>query len=167
VVKWTNSPARAQQELAQQARDKAAREYAKQMAQYNAERARVLSKVNGIVGGVGQSLSHSTVVQPLGPGGLAFANYGSFVRDAYDRAWHVGPDLTDDDSTAVARVTIRRDGTVEDAKFYRRSGNTLLDKSVQRALDSVPRVKPFPEGTTDTERTFTIEFNLKTRKAVG
>ncbi len=168
VVKRTNDPTRVQQELAQKAaREKAEREYAKQVAQYNAERAKVLSQVGGIVGGVGKSISQSTVVAPLGPGGLAFANYGSIVRDVYDRAWHVGQDLTDDDSTAVARVTIRRDGTVEDAKLHRRSGNSLLNKSVQRALDSVRKIAPFPEGATDSERTFTIEFNLKTRKAVG
>jgi TonB family protein len=168
VVRRTNDPARVQQELAERAaRDKAEKEYARQVAQYQAERARLVSQVGGIVGGVGKSLSHSTVVAPLGPGGLAFANYGSIVRDIYDRAWHVGPDLTDDDSTAVARVTIRRDGTVEEAKIYRRSDNSLLNKSVQRALDSVRRIAPFPEGATDSERTFTIEFNLKTRKAVG
>ena len=168
VVKWTNNPAQVQQALARKAQDlKAEREYAKQVAQYNAERARLLSQVGGIVGGVGKSISQSTVVAPLGPGGLAFANYGSIVREVYDRAWQVGQDLTDDDSTAVARVTIRRDGTVDDARLHRRSGNSLLDKSVQRALDSVRKIAPFPEGATDSERTFTIEFNLKTRKAVG
>jgi TonB family protein len=168
VVKWTNNPAQVQQELARKAaQQKAEREYAKQVAQYNAERARLASQVNGIVGGVGKSISQSTVVAPLGPGGLAFANYLSIVREIYDRAWHVGQDLTDDDSSAVAKVTIRRDGTVEDARLQRRSGNSLLDKSVQRALDSVRKIAPFPEGATDSERTFTIEFNLKTRKAVG
>ncbi len=168
VVKRTNDAAQVQKDIARAAAvEKQQREYAKQVAQYNAERARVLSQVGGIVGGVGKSLSHSTVVQPLGPGGLAYANYGSLVRDAYDRAWQVGQDLTDDESTAVAHVTIRRDGTVEAAKIQRRSGNSLLDKSVQRALDSVRRVAPFPEGARDAEGTFTIEFNLKTRKALG
>jgi TonB family protein len=168
VVVRTNDPVRMAQALAQKAaREKAEREYARKVAQYNAERARVISQVGGIVGGVGKSLTHSTVVAPLGPGSLAFANYGAIVRDIYDRAWHIGQDLTDDDSTAVARVTIRKDGTVEEAKLYRRSGNSLLDKSVQRALDTVRKVAPFPEGATDSERTFNIEFNLKTRKAVG
>jgi protein TonB len=168
VVRRTNDPVRVAQALAQKAaREKAERDYAKQVAQYNAERARVISQVGGIVGGVGKSLTHSTVVAPLGPGGLAFANYGAIVRDIYDRAWQVGRDLTGDDSVAVARVTIRRDGTVSDARIYRKSGNPVLDKSVQRALDSVTKLPAFPEGATDAERTFNIEFNLETRKAVG
>jgi TonB family protein len=171
VVRRTVDTAKIQRELAQQAaREKEqrdAREYAQQVARYNAERNRVAEQVGGIVGGVGKSLSHSTVVEPLGPGGIAFANYGSMVREAYDRAWHVSQDLSDNDSVAVARITIRRDGTVRDSIISRRSGNPLLDKSVQRALDAVRFVAPFPESTKDAERTFNIEFNLKTRKAVG
>lgn len=168
VVRRTNDPVRIAQALAHKAvHEKAERDYARQVAQYNAERQRVISQVGGIVGGVGKSLTHSTVVAPLGPGGLAFANYGAIVRDIYDRAWQVGRDLTGDDSVAVARVTIRRDGTVSDARIYRKSGNPVLDKSVQRALDSVTKLPAFPEGATDAERTFNIEFNLETRKAVG
>lgn len=174
VVRRTNDTARIQREMAQiaalAAREKEKREaaeYAQQVSRFNAERSRIAAQVGGIVGGVGKSLSHSTVVEPLGPGGIAFANYGSMVREAYDRAWHVSQDLSDNDSVAVARITIRRDGTVRDSNISRRSGNALLDKSVQRALDAVRFVAPFPESTKDAERTFNIEFNLKTRKAVG
>ena len=171
VVRRTNDTARIQREMAQiAAREKDQREaraYAQEVSRFNAERSRIAAQVGGIVGGVGKSLGHTTVVEPLGPGGIAFANYGSMVREAYDRAWHVSQDLSDNDSVAVARITIRRDGTVRDANISRRSGNALLDKSVQRALDAVRFVAPFPESTKDAERTFNIEFNLKTRKAVG
>ena len=146
--------ARSRQIAAQRAADAKAR----------AQQKAIASAVNGIIDGVGKSLSSSTVVEPLGPGGAAFVNYGSLVREVYDRAWVVPPSLTDDDSTARAEVVIARDGRVISARLIRRSGHPVLDKSVDRALDAVTRVAPFPEGTTDARRTFTINFNLRTKR---
>jgi TonB family protein len=77
-------------------------------------------------------------------------------------------DLTDNDASAFAQVTIRRNGSVAHSTLHRRSGNAVLDKSVERVLNDVRHIgAPFPEGTRDSERTFTIEFNLKTKRAVG
>lgn len=144
------------------------RERAEELARYNAERQRLASQINGIVNGVGKSLNKNTVAAPLGPGGEAFVNYGSLVREIYDRAWHVGQDLTDNDSATTAQVTIQRDGRVLRAVISRRSGNSTLDRSVQRALDSVRDIgAPFPAGAKEAERTFTIEFNLRTKRALG
>ena len=148
-------------------RAEAERQYRIAMANYARQKQEIAEQVGGIIGGVGKSLSHSTVVEPLGPGGEAFVNYGSWVREKYDRAWRVSQGLIDDDGSTLAKVTIRRDGTVQAAAISRRSGNPVLDKSVQRALDEVRFIAPFPEGAKEPERTFTIEFNLKTRKAVG
>ena len=145
---------RARQIAAQRAADSKAR----------AQQKAIANAVNGIIDGVGKSLSSSTVVEPLGPGGAAFVNYGSLVREVYDRAWIVPPSLTDDDSTARAEVIIARDGRVISARITRRSGHPVLDKSVDRALDAVKTVAPFPEGTTDARRTFTINFNLRTKR---
>lgn len=170
VRRSTVDVARLQKEAKERAAQAAAQAKAEQAAwdRYNQQRTAIAREAGRIVSGVGKGLTHSTVVEAVGPGGEAFVNYGSLVRDVYDRAWNVTPDLTDDDSSATARVTIRRDGTVSNATLNRPSANASLNKSVRRALDAVREIgKPFPEGARESERTFNIEFNLKTRRAVG
>jgi TonB family protein len=168
VVKRTNDAALQMAKAEQAKRDKERREYQDALNRYNEQRSQLSKEIGGIVGSVGKGLSHSTVVEPLGPGGAAFVNYGSLVREIYDRAWRVSDGMTDDDSKAIARVTIRRDGSVASAAISRRSGNSALDRSVQSALDTVRDIgKPFPEGAKEAERTFTIEFNLRTKRAIG
>jgi hypothetical protein len=39
-----------------------------------------------------------------------------------------------------------------------------VDKSVQRTLDRVTFIAPFPEGAKDKQRTYTINFNLKAKR---
>lgn len=110
-----------------------------------------------------------TKVEVGGPGGEAYANYAAFVQAMYDEAWKVQPDFADDDASVSVKVIIARDGRVVDSRIIRRSGISLMDRSVQRALDEVKRkgLPPFPEGTRDAERTFEIEFNLKAKRLTG
>ncbi len=122
-------------------------------------------------GNVEQSLrsgfTKGTKVEVGGPGGEAYAGYDALVKAIYDDAWDVSDSLTDDDSTAKVKIVIARSGKVVSAYIDRRSGNSLLDKSVQRALDKVKFVAPFPEGSHDEQRTFTINFNLKAKRLLG
>jgi TonB family protein len=116
---------------------------------------------------VREGFADGTVVQPYGPGGLAYAPYAAFVKAVYDDAWRVN-DLIDESSTCVARVTIASNGDVLSARIITPSGNTALDRSVQRALNSVRTIgRPFPEGATEKERVFTINFNLKSKRGLG
>lgn len=108
-----------------------------------------------------------TAVETSGPGGEAYAGYDQFVKEAYDNAWLVTQDLTDENSTARVSVTIRSTGHVVDAKIINRSGNTPLDRSVERALRNVRFIAPFPEGAKDKQRTFIINFNLKAKRLTG
>ena len=110
-----------------------------------------------------------TKVDVGGPGGEAFANYGALVQAAYADAWRILPDLNDDDAITLVRVTISRDGRVVSSVITRRSGSTAMDRSVQRALDKVRAegLPPFPDFIKDSERSFNIEFNLKTRRLLG
>ena len=62
---------------------------------------------------------------------------------------------------------VRGNGNVIDSKLLKPSGNTALDRSVKRALDRVRFVAPFPEGSLDPQRTFTINFNLKSKRFSG
>ena len=135
------------------------------------ERAAKAEQLAKKFGNVEQSLrsgfTKGTKVDVWGPGGEAYAGYDALVKAIYDDAWDVTDSLTDDDSTAKVKIIIARSGKVVSAYIERRSGNSLLDKSVQRALDKVKFVAPFPEGSHDEQRTFTINFNLKAKRLLG
>lgn len=117
--------------------------------------------------GLKSGFASGTVVEASGPGGLAYANYAQFVREVYESEWVMPPDLLDEDATAKVTVTISRDGRVISSRIERRSGNSTLDKSVQRVLNTVKFVHKFPEDARDEQRTFTINFNLKAKRAIG
>jgi TonB family protein len=61
-------------------------------------------------------------------------------------------------------VTIANDGRVTEAHIVAPSGDSSVDNSVQRTLDRVRQLEPFPDGSTDKERTYIINFNLKARR---
>ncbi|HTD87844.1 MAG TPA: energy transducer TonB [Candidatus Binatia bacterium] len=142
-----------------------------QRAAETKERAAKADQLARKFGNVEQSLrsgfTQGTKVDVWGPGGEAYAGYDALVKAVYDDAWEVSDSLTDDDSTAKVKIVIARSGKVVSAYIDRRSGNSLLDKSVQRALDKVKFVAPFPEGSHDEQRTFTINFNLKAKRLLG
>ncbi|TAK94784.1 MAG: TonB family protein [Verrucomicrobia bacterium] len=116
------------------------------------------------------NLSPGTVVDTNpgpGGGGPAYAGYKQIIGSIYYQAWVVPEESDANTATAVVSVTISRDGTIVSAKITRSSGNAAVDRTVQAALDRVPSVPPFPEGAKEERRTFTINFNLKARQALG
>ncbi|MEO8428127.1 MAG: TonB family protein [Verrucomicrobiota bacterium] len=114
-------------------------------------------------------LSPGTTIEAMGTGGEAYANYSQAIKSIYTEAWLTPDDVTDDTATVHVEVTVARDGRIVSSSILRRSGASSLDKSVQAALDRVARrrLPPFPEGTPDTQRTFKINFNLKTKRSLG
>lgn len=133
---------------------------ARDRAQRNAMAKAALDSANRL----GKNLSQATTIDTFGPGGEAYANYGLIVRDVYDRAWLVSDALGDEDSTVKVSVLIARDGTVLSARIIKSSGVPALDKSVQKTLNDVKSIVPFPEGAKDHERRFDINFNLKAKR---
>lgn len=112
-------------------------------------------------------LSSSTEIETpggFGGEGEAFANYASVVKSIYENAWIEPTDSSLDDATAKVTVTIASDGTVISARISQPSGDAQVDASVQRTLNNVKFIAPFPSGTTDKERTFIINFNLKAKR---
>jgi outer membrane biosynthesis protein TonB len=104
-------------------------------------------------------------VQPLGTGSVSFASYAQVVRRIYDRTW-VSPQNADDpDAEVKAEVTIARDGQVLSAWIANRSNSNVLNKSVQRVLDEVKFIRPFPSGAKEEKRTFVIVFNLQIKRS--
>jgi colicin import membrane protein len=144
-----------------------ARAEAQRIAQAN--RRKLGEQFNNAATDLQRGFQHGTKVDVGGPGGEAFANYGALVQARYEAAWQVIQDLSDDDAITLVKVTIARDGRVLSSLILRKSGNATMDRSVQRALDRVrdEHLPPFPDFIKDLERTFTIEFNLKTKKLLG
>lgn len=100
-------------------------------------------------------------------GGPAALNYNQAVLGAFDDAWQPPPELEEDTAVTLARIVVHRSGRILDARIIKRSGNHLMDLSVQNALEAVKELPPFPEGARDLERTFKIEFNLKVKRGLG
>ena len=110
-------------------------------------------------------LSAAINVNVAGANAVAFTSYANLVVGVYRRAWEpLIPSELARSRIAKVSVTIRRDGRVLSARIVSRTGDAALDRSVQRALDRVSRIgKPFPSGSKDTQRSFTLDFTPRIR----
>jgi TonB family protein len=109
----------------------------------------------------------TTVFGPTGDSTTAVANYANVVKSVYTQAWIPPEDTASDDANVKVSVTIANDGRVISAHIIDRSGDTSVDRSVQKTLDRVHDIAPFPDGSTDRERTYIINFNLKAKRMLG
>jgi len=127
------------------------------------------SRLNSAYQSLSKNLSSGTTIEPLGPGGEPYADYGQVVKSYYDQAWIDPEDVSEDAATVKVKVVIGRDGSVNSDSIMKRSGIPALDKSVQNALDRVRLrgLPPFPEGAKESQRTYIINFNLKAKRLVG
>jgi TonB family protein len=141
-----------------EAEAKAAREAA-------ARQQRIASAVSSAVSGLKGSFAPSTSLELRGPGGggLPYAGYQQAVLSAYDRAWVAPEQIANSEATVTVRVVINRDGTVSSARITKPSGDSQLDFSVQRALERVTSVNPFPEGAKEPQRTFEFDFKARAK----
>ncbi len=149
---------------------RAAAEATQRAAEQRARDQRV-SALNSSLKKLGRNLSEPTSFDRGGSGGAgggqAEINYGDLVLHKYDTNWIAPLEVDDDVSIAKARVVIARNGNVISSEIIRGSGNAILDKSVRRALDSVRFIAPFPSGSSDSQRTYIINFNLKSKRGIG
>ena len=97
----------------------------------------------------------------------AYANYADVVKSIYEQAWVPPDNAENDDANTKVRVTIASDGTVISARILTPSGDAGVDASVQRTLERVQFIAPFPEGASEKERTYIINFNLKAKRLLG
>jgi TonB family protein len=131
-------------------------------------RRRVSDLIQRTAGSLREDLSSSTSFEMPGTGGgQAYANYGQVVTSIYQRMWIAPEDAANDAAITKATVTIASDGTVLSARIIRPCGDSSVDNSVQRTLDRVTFIAPFPEGAKEKQRTYTINFNLKARRLLG
>jgi len=98
----------------------------------------------------------------IGTAGVSYGSYNALVRSVYMNNWHPPTDMKATSSTVTVEVVIKSDGTVKSARIVNRSGVSKLDKDVTNLIKN--RVKTigrhFPDGATESERAYIIEFNL-------
>lgn len=118
---------------------------------------------------IGKNVSPGISMDPIGPGGggEVYGSYDQVVRSIYWHAWTAPEDSASDQAVTKVTVTIASDGTVLSSRIIKGSGDASVDKSVQRTLDRVTFIAPFPEGAKDKQRTYTINFNLKAKRLSG
>lgn len=103
----------------------------------------------------------------FGGRGALSAAYKDIIQSTYTSAWSPPADLSDDTATVVASITIASDGRVMSGRITNRSGNAAMDRSIQNTLDNVTYIQPFPPGSKDRERTYSISFNLQAKRSIG
>jgi protein TonB len=113
------------------------------------------------------NLSSSTTINMPGNSSAAAANYAQVVKSVYEQAWTPPDDTSSDDADIKVRVTIGSDGSVISARIISPSGDAKVDRSVRGTLERVQFIAPFPSGTSDKERTYIINFNLKSKRLLG
>jgi TonB family protein len=113
-----------------------------------------------------KNLKPGTTIDMPGDSTVAYANYASVVKSIYDRAWTLPDSIANDDENVKVTVTIASDGTVISARIIERAGDAPVDASVQRTLDRVTFIARFPEGSTEKERSYTINFNPKAKRTL-
>ena len=123
--------------------------------------------VNSALRALRKNLSSSTTIDMPGNSSAAAANYAQVVKSVYEQAWTPPDDTSSDDADIKVRVTIGSDGSVISAKVISPSGDAKVDRSVRSTLERIQFIAPFPSGTSDKERTYIINFNLKSKRLLG
>lgn len=117
------------------------------------------SRFSSTASRLGSKLTPRTTIGVPGDGNGAFANYSQVVISIYRQQW-IKPIGIEQTATVKATVVIARDGRVVSTRITRLSGNPTVDDSVERVLQRVKTVAPFPKESTDTTRTFELSFEL-------
>ena len=152
----------AEEAEAERAADSRRRARAAQIAELNAERARIAASIGGAASVVGKSLAGSAKIEMPGPGGQAYAPYRSYLAAFYKERWRNKPSAISANSPGVmVEIVIARDGRLVDWRVTQGSGSRELDQSIKDLIPRYPKLLALPEGSTDPQRTFRILFTLE------
>ena len=151
-------------EAEQKAEAQAEREAAREAKRARDARNKMLTSA---ASSIRENVSSATTVELHGDNTVAYANYGSIVKSVYTLKWILPDTAANDEANVKVSVTIARDGQVIESHIIERSGDSSLDASVQRTLNRVRNIAPFPDDATDKERTYIINFNLKAKRGLG
>ncbi len=124
--------------------------------------------LSGLASSIPKGTAKATVFDLPGQGGgAAFVDYRTALFSAYYNAWTCPEQVDNDLASVEVKVVVARNGSIVSAEIVKKSSESALNKSVQRALDSVTRLPSFPEGATDEQRSFRIRFNVKAKQSLG
>ncbi len=99
-----------------------------------------------------------------GAGGAGGASaYAWTVQRIYENAWIAPQNVSDSLATTEVEVFVHKDGRVVRARIVKKTGIAALDASVQNVLDRISQLPPFEAGATESQRSFTIGFNMHGR----
>lgn len=117
--------------------------------------------INNALKSLEKSLAPGTRIDMPGTASAAYANYANVVQSVYEQALrgHIPDHVASNSESTKVRVTIASDGTVVSADIISRSGDPTWDQAVQSTLDQVTSIAPFPAGSTEKERHYTLSFN--------
>ncbi len=94
--------------------------------------------------------------------GSSLGRYGHLVQSAYDREWTQPTSISGRNLTVKIKVIVSRDGSIQSANISQSSGVAAMDQSIERAIRKVRRISQAPpQGASLGDRTFIINFNLK------
>ena len=133
---------------------KAAKKQSEPVSPRNTYRAPGRDQENQLYSNIGPAMKTPMIQQAgggnvgIGEGSTLGTRFGWYADLVITRvAQHWNPDQQQQSNQpAVVSFTLMKDGTVRDVKLAQRSGNSILDFAVQRAiLDSVP-FQPIPDG---------------------
>ncbi len=144
-----------------EAEAKAAKEAAKEAKRLHDARVKAFQNA---ARSIKENSSSSTTIDMPGDSTVAYANYATVVKSVYTQAWRLPDNTASDEANVKVSVTIANDGRVIEAHMVERSDDSSVNSSVQRTLDRVKDIAPFPDGSTDKERTYIINFNLKAKR---
>ena len=120
-----------------------------------------ISKLNSVLAD-----DNSVQISPGADTGEAVANYRDVVFSVYYVAWQAPASVTQESATVTARITISRDGRVTHHEVTKPSGNAAMDRTIDKTLENVTFVAPFPAGSEDPERTYSIKFDISAKQTM-
>ena len=131
------------------------------------DNARNQQAINRALSSLSHSLSSATTVDMPGHSSAAYASYASVVKSVYEQALrsNLPSQVAGNNEITTVSITISNDGTVISSHITSHSGDPVWDDAVQRTLDQVSMIAPFPDGTTDKERHYTLNFNPEVEKS--
>jgi TonB family protein len=145
---------------------------AKAAAAAAAAQRRAANEISSAMGDLAHAISKGTKRAevfdlPGQAGGAAFADYRTVLFNAYYNAWTCPRDVDNDLLSVEAKIIVARNGSIISAEITKRSSDASVNRSVQRALDNVRQLPPFPDGANEDQRSFKLRFNVKAKMSLG
>ncbi len=144
----------------------AAAEKAKAKAEADKAARTVQTALNNISRNASTGVDVTTPGTPTGSG-PSVAAFNDILKSIYFNNWHEPSDVTSEDGVVKVTVTVARDGSVIASRISKSSGDAAVDRSVQRTLENVTFIKPFPEDWKESQRQFQLSFSLKAKRSAA